>query len=425
MRTAPRTLSTEGLPAQPFFQTPEQRAALARQRFFDEDVRPSGLVSEAVIQSWGRSRSLGHTRHKCPSLDPVSRASLNATLARNRELLDAAQLDLNQLEASLTGTQCRVLLTDATGVIVHVTHGAREPGQGTLNVASRVGVNLAEGHIGTTAPGIVVRTGLASTVLGCEHYYDMFQDMRCAAAPIRDVQGRLVGVLDLSTESRGFGFDAASVVGVFATSIENRLLQAQSDRHLVLHFQAAPALLGTPMEGLAGVSTDGEVVWLNATGHSLLGRGPKQPQGSVGELLGLEMRQLLALCGTPSARLVQLPSGLGIWMKVELRMPDGVDVPHGVGWSAAPAPVAPATSVPHERDAPAQHHEADEAAEANGVVPAPAAAAPTGAPSLAEAQQALIVRSLQANGGNVARTARQLGVSRGLVYRHLRKPATD
>ena len=54
-----------------------------------------------------------------------------------------------------------------------------------------------------------------------------------------------------------------------------------------------------------------------------------------------------------------------------------------------------------------------------------AAAAPAGAPSLAEAQQALIVSSLEANGGNVAKTARQLGVSRGLVYRHLRKPAAD
>ena len=426
MRPASRPLSTKGLPAQPFFQTPQQRAALARQRFFEENERPTGLVNEAVIQSWGRSRSLGHTSHKCPSLDPVSRSSLNAALARNRELLEAAQLELGQLEASLMGTQCRVLLTDASGVIVHVTQGARDPGQKTLNVASRVGVNLAEGHVGTTAPGIVVHTGMASTVQGCEHYYDLFQGVRCAAAPIRDVQGRLVGVLDLSTESRAFGFDAASVVGVFATSIENRLLQAQSDRHLVLHFQAAPALLGTPMEGLAGVSTEGQVVWLNATGHSLLGRHPAQPQGSVDELLGQDMRGLLALCGAPGARLLHLPSGLGIWIRAELRVSDGVNVRHGVAWSApaladpptatAPTEVpighAPAESPqPRHTDAVAPQETADAAAEP---------IAPT--PSLAQAQEALVLRSLQANGGNVAKTARQLGVSRGLVYRHLRKP---
>ena len=49
------------------------------------------------------------------------------------------------------------------------------------------------------------------------------------------------------------------------------------------------------------------------------------------------------------------------------------------------------------------------------------AQAPATALSLADTQQRLIGEALQANGGNVARTARQLGVSRGLVYRHLRK----
>ena len=42
------------LPAQPFFTSPQQRAALARERFFDQGERPTGLVSEAVIQSWSR-----------------------------------------------------------------------------------------------------------------------------------------------------------------------------------------------------------------------------------------------------------------------------------------------------------------------------------------------------------------------------------
>ena len=35
MRSPIRNLSTQDLPAQPFFQTPEQRAALARQRYFE------------------------------------------------------------------------------------------------------------------------------------------------------------------------------------------------------------------------------------------------------------------------------------------------------------------------------------------------------------------------------------------------------
>ena len=43
-------------PAAPLYASPEQRFALARRRFFEEGARPSGVVSEAVIQS--RSRCL-------------------------------------------------------------------------------------------------------------------------------------------------------------------------------------------------------------------------------------------------------------------------------------------------------------------------------------------------------------------------------
>lgn len=402
MRPTNRTLSTQDLPPQPFFQTPEQRAALARQRFFEEQQHPAGLVSEAVIRSWGRSRSLGHASHKMPALDPVNRSALSAALARNRHLLEAAHDELRQLEAALAGTASRLMLTDAHGIIVHASRGSGDPEQKVLDAATRVGVHLAEDVLGTTAPGIVVQTGMACTVQCCEHFYELFGQVRCAAAPIRDVHGRLVGVLDVSTESRAFGFDAAAVVGVYATSIENRLLQAQSDEHLVLHFQAAPALLGTPMEGLAGVDHSGRVVWVNATGHSLLGRPSRQDVAPVEELFGHGLAQLMPLCGATEAHRLQLPSGLGIWVRATLGLRDGVDFRHAVAWSAAmPAAQAPEPSPVVEPE-----------------VPAPA---PVAAPSLAQTQQRLIDDALQANGGNVARTARQLGVSRGLVYRHLRR----
>jgi transcriptional regulator of acetoin/glycerol metabolism len=405
MRPTNRPLSTQDLPAQPFFQTPEQRAALARQRFFEEQQHPAGLVSEAVIRSWGRTRSLGHASHKMPALDPVNRGALSAALARNRRLIEAAKTDLQQLEATLAGTSSRLMLTDANGVIMHVSRGTGDPQQKVLDVATRVGVKLTEEVLGTTAPGIVVQTGMACTVQGCEHFYELFGGMRCAAAPIRDVGGRLVGVLDVSTESRAFGFDAAAVVGVYATSIENRLLQAQSGEHLVLHFQAAPALLGTPMEALAGIDSSGRVVWINATGHSLLGRPSRQDLATAEELFGHSLSQLLSLLDAPSAERMQLPSGLGIWVQATMGLRDGVDFRHAVAWSTAmpPAP-APEQSPVAEQEVPSS-------------VPLAALVAP----SLAQTQQRLIEDTLQANGGNVARTARKLGVSRGLVYRHLRR----
>jgi sigma-54 dependent transcriptional regulator, acetoin dehydrogenase operon transcriptional activator AcoR len=408
-------MTTQGLPAQPFFQTPEQRAALARQRYFEEHASPSGLVSDAVVHSWNRSRSLGHVPTKLPALDPVSKSSQSAALARNQALLSAAQLELHALESSLAGTRCRVILTDANGVIVHVMSGEKDPHQDILNLASRVGVNLAEGHLGTTAPGIVVQTCMASAVLGGEHYYDMFQAMRCAAAPIRDIQGRMVGVLDVSTEARDFGFDALSVVGIFATSIENRLLRAQSEHLLVLHFQTARALLDTPLEGLVGVSTDGRVEWVNGSGRSLLGRHDLQTTGGVEEILGTDLNQLLALCGTTDARLMHLPCGLGIWVRAEMRAARGIDFCHAV--------TIPSSETVGAR--PTIASASEEATDSSSALPAGSklteTLGPLEPPSLAQALQRLIEQTLAANEGNVARTARLLGISRGMVYRHLKR----
>jgi sigma-54 dependent transcriptional regulator, acetoin dehydrogenase operon transcriptional activator AcoR len=370
------------LPAQPFFGTAAQRVALARQRFFDDGQRPSGLVGEAVIQSWNRCLSARRGPHEAVAFDPVSAVRAHTAAARSRVLLEAAQADLQQLETALAGTACRVLLTDGQGVIVHASRGSAAEPPGVMPLAARVGVNLAEGAIGTNAPGVVVHTGQPCTVYGGEHFFDCVQAMHCAAAPVRDAAGRLVAVLDVSIEHRPFGFDAASVVGVYATAIENRWLLAQAQDQLVLHFQASPALLGTPLEALAAVGGDGRLAWLNSVARRLL--ADAAPGETAEALFGLPLPGLLALTRRDDLALLHLPAGLAVWLRARLHARDGL--------APTPSPDLP-------------------------TVPPPAGPL---APSLAEHDRAHIQRTLADCGGNIAAAARRLGVSRGLLYRRLR-----
>ena len=46
---------------------------------------------------------------------------VHGALGRNRPLLSASGEELQALEHALSGTDCRVILTDSEGVIVHVT----------------------------------------------------------------------------------------------------------------------------------------------------------------------------------------------------------------------------------------------------------------------------------------------------------------
>ena len=381
-------------PRQLFFKTTEQRTALARQRFFDEGARPSGLVGEAVIQSWLRCCKTHQSPVEAVSFEQVSRSRAHASLNRNRQLLQAGNLELHQLEAALRGTDCRVLLTDAQGVIIHATELPATAQQPLLNTASRVGVNIAEHQIGTTAPGIVVRTGEACTVAGAEHYFQCLQTIHCAAAPIRDIHGQLAGVLDVSVEAGRFHFDPTSVVGMYAATIENRLLQLQSTQHLVLQFQTSPSLLDTPLEALAGIDADGRVLWLNGVAQRLTGSSVQGRPG-VDEVFGLALDALLALHRRPQAQALRLPSGLGVWIKGHLNASDGADFNHAVALSAPVAPLAAEpVDVPTPTEAPAR---------------------------LVDHSQRLIETTLADCNGNIAKAARALGVSRGMLYRRLQK----
>ncbi|HSV83664.1 MAG TPA: GAF domain-containing protein, partial [Ramlibacter sp.] len=332
------------LPRQLFFHTPEQRIALARQKFFEEGVRPTGAVREAVIQSWMRCLAAHCEPSWRPDFEAVTASRAHAALNRNHELLAAARDDLGIMDASLAGTECRVMLTDCDGVIVHATHMPALAHQPILRTA-RVGVDLAEPLVGTTAPGIVARSGQAVEVVAGEHFYDCLSAVECAAAPIRDAQGRLAGVLDLSVEGRRFGFHGASMVALYATRIENRLLRMQSSEHLVLHFQVDPSLLGTPLEAMAGIGADGRVCWLNGAATRLAGARP-EGGGSAQALFGLSLSALLALTRQRAPALGHLPSGLGVWLVARQQGPDGADFNHGVAVSHRTPPAAAAPASP-------------------------------------------------------------------------------
>lgn len=380
------------LPANPFYASPEQRVALARQRFFEDGVRPSGMVSEAVLQSWSRCLRSHPDPAKPAAFEPVTASRVHGVLRANRQLLEAAADEMERLRMTLAGTSGTAMLTDPQGVIIGSTFTQARSHEQLMPITTRIGVNLAEEAVGTNAPGITARTGQASVVLGAEHFFGNVQVMHCAAAPIRDVRGRLAGVLDLSSEGLPFGFDAASVVAHYAAEIENRLLCAQSTEHLVVRMQISPALLDTPMAALAGITGDGRIDWVNGAASRLLGVGAVAERADkplVEAHFGLPLAALASLSSATEPQALRLPNGLTLWIRLDWRAHDG----HHRLQAAHPVP-APAPTLPSE--------------------PAPQPV------TLRESERQTVVRVLGECGGNVSRAARTLGVSRGLIYRHLK-----
>lgn len=179
------------LPSNPFYATRQDRVALARERYFERGERPSGLVSEPVLQSWTRCLGASRSPDEKISFDPVSKIRTATLLTHNRALIEAARDPIAELETVIAGSQARAMLTCSEGVVLIASRPT--PGDGPLLLtAARVGVNIAEDAVGTGAPGVAVRTGEVCHVRGGEHFFRCLASLHCAAAPVRDASGRIV-----------------------------------------------------------------------------------------------------------------------------------------------------------------------------------------------------------------------------------------
>lgn len=404
----------------PFHTSPAQRVELARQQFFEEGKLPSGLVDGAVMQSWARcQRSHPDPTHHI-EFDYVSASRSHLALQRNRQLLDAWASELNQLEAIFATTTCSAVLTDATGVVIAVTKAPRSH-EHIMPMAHRVGVNLSEDAVGTSAPGLVAKTEKPVTVLGGEHYYTGIRPMHCAAAPIHNTLGQLAGVLDISSEGKPFNFDAMAVVLLYASSIENRLLVSQSKEHLVVQIQVLPSLIDTPMVGLVGIEGNGALSWMNGVGARLLGltAAPRSTAHTEAEsVFGMPFDHLLALPKEYSVP-IRLANGLTVWVCASMHSSDGR---RGLFGAASISPIEETTPI-SVAQLPNDGKEVFDDSRLQQCGDSFAAELPETRVTLRDSDMDLILRTLKECNGNVSRVARLLGVSRGLIYRRIREAA--
>lgn len=410
----------------PFFTTRADRLQLARRRYFEEGITPVGVVDEAIFHSWARCQRIHDKATGKVAFQPVTASRTHLAMQKSRHLLQAWQAELPELESILSTTSCAAMLTDASGVLIGASCAGRSHEE-LMPVATRLGVDLSEEAVGTTAPGIVARTGQPHAVLGGEHFFEGVKAMNCAAAPIRDTHGKVAGVLDLSSEAFPFGFDAASVVGLFAGALENRLLMAQSNDHLVLRLQVSPSLLDSSMVGLLGIDHQGQLAWANGVAAKLLGLDAidwRQSPVAAEDALAASMAALLALPRT-GADTLRLRNGLQVWVRADMRARDGLGKVHAMGceFQCLDSPSGACPNEAHAMVDPAPSGEG--CAQLESVPPASAVPSPqaTDIPTLRASDRDIIRRTVDECGGNIAKAAKLLQVSRGLIYRRLREGA--
>lgn len=347
---------------------------LARQAVLNDGSIGSPHRLEPWIESsWRRCLSRGFQPQQRLAFEAVSAPAMHRALEASQPLLKAAAPVIRSLARAMADTRYFAILTDAQGVVIDV-NGPIDRHDRRASLIARVGVDLSENAVGTTAIGTTLAEGQPVWLHRGEHFFHDTSVYSCAGAPLFGPDGRCAGMLDLTGINVPERPALKHLVAQSARSIENALILAQPHR-LLLRLSWPGRMPGEENDGLVCVDGDGLITGANRTAADMLAlTGTPWPHCS--DVFAVPCDSLFdAASGQRHA--MELPLWSGLRLQVLALLNDG-----------------------------------------SGMVQAHHPPALPGVP-LRDVEAALIRRAVEAARGNVMEAARALGISRATVYRKL------
>jgi transcriptional regulator of acetoin/glycerol metabolism len=275
-----------------------------------------------IETSHQRSQKYGVCPQTTPDYDALPRNDLSLLIEQNRLLHTHAVPAMETLYQQIINTHNMVLLTDAQGVIVH-SLGDDDFLEKANRVALRPGVTWSEQVRGTNAIGTAIAEGAPALVHAEQHFLAANHFLTCSAAPISDHLGNVIGVLDVSGDSRSYHRHTMALVRMSALMIENQLFSATFEDAITLHFHTRPEFIGTLMEGIASFSPGGRFLAANRNGLFQLGLPFSALQShTFSSLFGLPLSALYDHYNTAAPGLLNLcmHNGVRVYGRAQLRL---------------------------------------------------------------------------------------------------------
>ena len=206
---------------------PEGALVRARTSFLVDDRVEDGVVRDTILASWNRSREW--------NID-VDGAALSAFDTESDSLLvRAARPVLDSVADELAGEPVSVILTDADGVVLERRTGDSSLSQALDRIWLAPGFSYSEKFVGTNGIGTALEGRGPAEVFGHEHYVEPLAQFACSGAPVwHPVNGKLLGVVDLTCWREDAGRFMSTAVARIARQIETALMDQSGPRELAL-----------------------------------------------------------------------------------------------------------------------------------------------------------------------------------------------
>ncbi len=233
-------------------------------------ISPASSDRMMIEQAHERSAAYGLPRTAAPDYGPLGKTDIKTLLEQNRVLHQHALPVMENLYEQIINTHNMVILTDVNGLIIH-TLGDADFLEKADRVALSPGVAWSERSKGTNAIGTAIAEKTPTIVHADQHYLEANNFLTCSAAPIFDVMGNVIGVLDVTGDQHNFHKHTMALVRMSAQMIENQLFASSFQDAIKLSFHSRPEFLGTLMEGIACFDNDGRFLSASRSGLFQLG----------------------------------------------------------------------------------------------------------------------------------------------------------
>ncbi|KFN02766.1 sigma-54-dependent Fis family transcriptional regulator [Bacillus clarus] len=166
-------------------------------KFVDEGVLDSDRINERISESWHRCKQANVNPHMNKGQNILTSFDFNEQKQKSDIFLDIALPHLQNMKEIIDELQMMALLIDPDGYVLLLSGNKQ-----TLKRAKYInfieGVKWTEADVGTNAIGTALEIEEAIMISGTEHYSVVSHSWSCAAAPIHNDDGKLIGVLDFS-----------------------------------------------------------------------------------------------------------------------------------------------------------------------------------------------------------------------------------
>lgn len=356
--------------------------AQARQGLLAGRTGEGGLVSPWVARSWQRCLQQGLAPDRLAEFDLISPSHARHTFDDNAHLVQTAKPLLENLGRAVVNTGYFVILTNQHGVVVDV-NGPIDRSDRRADLITRIGTDLSEQRVGTTAIGTALSEKQPVWLHRGEHFFANTAVYSCAGAPVFGPNGSCVGMLDLTGINAMERPELSHLVTQVAGKIGNALVLAQP-HSLMVRLNWPGNALGSDADGMLCLDTDGWIVGANATARQMVPDMQTAPGSRVHatDVFGMPLEMLF-----DAARRSRNTLDIPLWNGLHLQ-----------AMSLVPA-----------QENTAQGYSSGAGTSSNV--------------GLKDMETAMIHKAVEQARGNVAQAAQALGISRATVYRKLgRKP---